>query len=143
MRWLFLAASVLATSVSCGAALADSVVATRTIRAMSIIGPQDVTLVEADIPGALSRAEDAHGLEARVAIYAGRPVRVADLSAPAIVQRNQPVSLEYRAGALVILAEGRSLARGAVGDEILVMNLSSRTTVSGRVGSDGRVRVGP
>lgn len=136
MRWLALL--LLPT-----AALAESVVATRTIRPQSVVGPEDVTVVEALIPGALDRAEAAYGLEARVAIYAGKPVRPDDLGAPAIVERNQPVGLLFQAGGLVILAEGRALGRGGVGDVIQVMNLSSRATVSGRIGADGRVLVGP
>lgn len=51
--------------------------------------------------------------------------------------------LSYRLGALEIRAEGRALSRGGVGDEIRVMNLSSRTTVSGRIAEDGAVHVGP
>ena len=43
---------------------------------------------------------------------------------------------------LRILTEGRALARGGVGDVIRVMNLSSRTTVSGRIAADGSVHVG-
>jgi flagella basal body P-ring formation protein FlgA len=56
------------------AASADSLVATRTIRAQSVIEADDVTLVAAEIPNALALAADAVGLEARVAIYAGRPI---------------------------------------------------------------------
>ena len=70
------------------------------------------------------------------------PLRPEDLGAPALVERNQIVSLVYRSGGLVILADGRALARGAEGDVIRVMNLASKTTVSGRVGPDGRILVG-
>ena len=121
---------------------ADSVVATRTIRAQSLIGPEDLTLVEAALPGAATDPGQAVGLEARVAIYAGRPVRLADLGPPALVDRNQVVPLIYRAGGLAILTEGRALARGSAGEVIRIMNLGSRTTVSGRIGPDGAVYVG-
>ena len=124
-------------------ALADSVVATRTIRAQTIITPQDVTMVDAAIPGALGAAEAAVGLEARIAIYAGRPVRAEDLGSAAIIARNQIVPIRFRAGALEILAEGRAMERGSVGDVIRVMNLGSRTTVNGRIEPDGQVQVGP
>ncbi len=124
-------------------ALADSLVATRPIRAQAVLTAEDVTLVDAEIAGALTDAAQAVGLEARVVIYPGRPVRAQDLGPPAIVERNQLVGLIYRAGSLAILTEGRALARGGVGDEIRVMNLSSRTTVTGLIGPDGRVIVGP
>ena len=123
-------------------ALADSVVATRTIRAQTVIGPDDLTLVAADLPGALTDPGPALGLEARVAIYAGKPVRSSDLVSPALVQRNQVVPLIYLSGGLAISTEGRALARGSEGEVIRIMNLGSRTTVNGRIGPDGAVYVG-
>ena len=124
-------------------ALADSLVATRTIRAHSVVQADDVTLVAAAIPGALTSPDAALGLEARVAIYAGRPIKSADLGPPALIDRNQIVTLAFQSGGLAILVEGRALARGGVGDVIRVMNLASRSTVSGHVTADGTVRVGP
>ena len=126
-----------------GMAMADSVVATRTIRAQSVVQADDVTLVAAAIPNALGNLTDAVGQEARVSIYAGRPILASDLGAPAVVDRNQIVPLAYQSGALAILTEGRALARGGVGDVIRVMNLASRSTVSGRISANGTVLVGP
>lgn len=123
-------------------ALGDALVATRTIRARSLVSQDDLTLVSAEIPGALSDPADAVGLEARVSIYPGKPVRLDDLRPPTLVERNQLVSLVYLSGGLAISAEGRALARGSDGDEIRVMNLGSRNTVSGRIGPDGTVYVG-
>lgn len=123
------------------AAAADSVIATRTLRAGTLIGPGDVALAAGDHPGALRRPEAAIGLEARVALYAGRPVAAGDLGPPAIVERNQIVTLIYRQGLLTITAEGRSLGRGGAGDRLRVMNLASRTTVVGRIAEDGTLHV--
>ena len=125
-----------------GPAMADSLVATRTIRAQTVIGPDDMALVDAALPGALDDPALALGLEARVAIYAGRPIRSQDLGAPALVDRNQLVSLIYLSGSLAISTEGRALERGAEGDLVRVMNLGSRTTVNGRIGPDGAIYVG-
>ena len=125
------------------AAIADSVVATRTIKAQSVVQMDDVTLAERAIPNALDNVASAVGQEARISIYAGRPILAADLGPPAVVDRNQIVSLVYQSGALAILTEGRALARGGVGDMIRVMNLASRSTVSGRIAADGTVLVGP
>lgn len=122
---------------------ADSLVATRNIRAQTVLGATDMALVAADIPGALPSVESALGLEARITLYAGRAIRPADVGPSAIVDRNQIVPLAYQAGGLAILTEGRALARGGVGDVIRVMNLSSRTTVTGRIGADGMVQVAP
>ncbi|NIR43626.1 MAG: flagella basal body P-ring formation protein FlgA, partial [Gemmatimonadetes bacterium] len=40
-----------------------------------------------------------------------------------------------------IMTEGRALQRAAVGETIRVMNLSSRTTVSGQVAPDGSIQI--
>jgi flagella basal body P-ring formation protein FlgA len=125
-----------------GMATAESVVATRTIRAQSILGPDDVTLVAAAIPGALPATADAIGLEARISIYAGRPIRPSDLGPASVIDRNQIVTLVFSTGGLNILTEGRALERGGIGDIIRIMNLGSRATVSGRISEDGRVHVG-
>jgi flagellar basal body P-ring formation protein FlgA len=123
-------------------ASAESLVATRTIRAKSLIAPEDLTLVSAELPGALSDPDQAIGLEARVAIYAGKPLRPGDLGPPTLVERNQLVTLVFLSGGLAISTEGRALARGAEGDAVRVMNLGSRNTVTGRIGPDGAVYVG-
>lgn len=124
-------------------ALADSMVATRTIRAQSVIGPDDIAMVAAEIPGALSTPELAVGMEARVTLYAGRPVHEADISAPALVKRNQLVTLVFQTAGLTIHTEGRALERGSLGDLVHVMNLSSHLTIQGLVAPDGSVSVGP
>jgi flagella basal body P-ring formation protein FlgA len=121
---------------------AESLVATRTIRAKSLVAPEDLTLVSAELPGALSDPAHAIGLEARVAIYAGKPIRAGDLGPPTLVERNQLVKLFFVSGELGISTEGRALARGSEGEEIRVMNLGSRNTVIGRIGPDGAVYVG-
>ena len=124
-------------------ALADSVVATRTIRAHSLLSAEDVTLVAMYIPDALTDTAAVIGQETRVAIYAGKPVQAAQIGPSAIVERNQIVPLAYSAGGLSILTEGRALARGGVGETIDVLNLTSRIKVAGLIGPDGVLRVGP
>lgn len=124
-------------------AQADTLIATRNVRAHAILAPGDVAVVAADVPGALTEPAQALGQEARVALYAGRPIRAGDVGPPALVDRNQIVPLSYSAGPLAIVTEGRALVRGGVGDVIRVMNLASRTTVSGRILPDGSVAVGP
>lgn len=123
-------------------ASAESLVATRTIRAKSLIGPEDIAVVSADLPGALSDPDLAIGFEARVSIYAGKPVRPGDLGPPTLVERNQVVTLVFVSGGLAISTEGRALARGSEGEDVKVMNLGSRNTVTGRIGPDGAVYVG-
>lgn len=125
-----------------GPAAADTLVAARTIRAQSQVLPGDITVLPGDGPAdALARPEAALGLEARVTIYAGRPLRAADLGPPALVERNQIVTLVFRRGPLTIQAEGRALGRAAAGDRLRAMNLASRSTIDGTVRPDGTVLV--
>lgn len=124
-----------------GSVQAASLIAAHAIPARSIISPEDVQLSARATPGALTAVDDAVGLEARVTIYSGRPVRAADLAPPALIERNEVVRLRFSTGSLIIEADGRALDRGGVGDTIGVMNLSSRSTVFGIVTSNGRVEV--
>jgi flagellar basal body P-ring formation protein FlgA len=128
---------------ACTTARAETLVAARTVRAQAILSDTDIVVVTETTPGALAFPDEAIGLEARVALYAGRPIRPDDLGPPSIIERNQIVPLVYAAGGLAIQTEGRALARGGVGDAIRVMNLASRTTVNGLILPDGSVQVGP
>ncbi|MEY8841725.1 flagellar basal body P-ring formation chaperone FlgA [Cribrihabitans sp. XS_ASV171] len=130
----------LALLLAAPGALADSVVPTRTIRPKEIIGPADVTLSQT-AQGSIADPGAVIGQEARVALYAGRPILPGDIGPPALVDRNDLVTLIYDTGLLTISTEGRALGRGAAGELIRVMNLSSRTTVSGRIRPDGSIEV--
>lgn len=123
-------------------AAADTLVAGRTIRAATVIAADDLALSADDVPGALQDPSDAIGLETRAALYAGRPIRPGDLRPAAVVERNQIVQIAWHRGSLAIRAEGRALGRGAPGEEIRVMNLASRTTITGTVGADAAIHVG-
>lgn len=129
-------------AAAAGPALADTLVATRTIRAQAVLTAADLALIETEVPGALADPGQAIGLEARTILYEGRPIRATDVGPAAIVERNGLVTLVFRRGGLTITAEGRALGRGGPGDRIQVMNLDSRTAVIGTIGEDGRVLVG-
>ncbi|SMY08231.1 flagellar basal body P-ring formation chaperone FlgA [Flavimaricola marinus] len=123
------------------AASAETLVASRTIPARTIIGPGDIVVTDATVPGAITSPDAAIGLEAKVALYAGRPVRAADLGPPAVVERNQIIPLIYANEILTISTEGRAMDRAGPGETIRVMNLSSRNTVSALIGPDGTAYV--
>jgi flagella basal body P-ring formation protein FlgA len=138
MRW-FLLSLALATSASAQ----ETVIAAGTIRGSAMIGPADVALIAGETPGALSDMADAVGMEARINLYPGRPIRPGDLREPAIVERNEIVSLRYNYGGLLVITEGRALDRASAGDTLRVINLASRQTVTATATSPGLVTVGP
>lgn len=124
-----------------GQTAAETVMAAHVIRPQSVITAQDLTVAHVEVAGALRDPADLIGQEARVALYPGRPIRPGDIGPPALVHRNQIVTLRFEQSGLTIVTEGRSLSRAGVGERVRVMNLSSRTTVTGRVGSNGTVTV--
>lgn len=119
----------------------ETVVAARPIRARSVIGPDDVTTIPGATPGALDAPDLAVGMEARTMLGQGRPIAAADLAPPAFVDRNQIVTMVFQRGGLSITAEGRAMARAAEGEAVKVMNLDSRTTVTGVAVAPGTVAV--
>lgn len=95
-----------------------------------LIEPGHLTLRDGEPdPGVLSSRAAAIGLESRVSLFQGRPIRASDLGPPTLIQRNAIVSLVFRRGTLSIHTEGRALDKGGMGDRIRVMNLDSRRTV--------------
>ncbi|MGI9394774.1 MAG: flagellar basal body P-ring formation chaperone FlgA [Boseongicola sp.] len=124
-----------------GPALAETLTTVRAVRPLTIIAAEDLAFLDQEALGAISSPGDVIGMEARVTLYPGRPIRPGDIGPPALVQRNQSVELLYARGGLVITTEGRALGRGAAGDRIRAMNISSRTTISGRVTARGAVVV--
>lgn len=133
--------SVLLIFLMTHSAWAEILVPVRTIRAKELITADDLMFKTIEAPGAFKNPSEVVGQEARVALYAGRPVRPGDIGPPALIERNDLVKLIFRNGSLTIATEGRSLGRGAEGEYIRVMNLSSRTTVTGRISNDGSVEV--
>jgi flagella basal body P-ring formation protein FlgA len=121
---------------------AEVVLAARTLRAGTQITAADIVVSPDAAPlGAASQPDQAIGQEARVTLYAGRPIPLSGLAPPALVERNQLVTLIFRRGGLDIRADGRALGRGAAGDEIRIMNLGSRSTIFGTIAGPALVTV--
>ena len=133
----------LALLLAAGPAAAEIVVAARTLPARSLIVAEDLELRALDVPGAITDMGQIVGMETRVALYAGRPIRPGDVGFPAVVERNAIVMLVLQSGSMRITTEGRALDRAGPGDVIRVMNLASRTTVTATIGIDGAAYVTP
>jgi flagellar basal body P-ring formation protein FlgA len=122
---------------------AQTIAAAQTIRSKSIITQTDLIVLATIVNGALTDADQVIGMEARTVLYPGRPIRPRDIGPPALVERNQIVTVTYVKGSLFISAEGRALGRGGLGERIRVMNLASRTTLFGTVTASGNIRIAP
>ncbi len=137
MRWIL----IILPFLYCATAQAEVLVAAKTIRANSVLSADDVAISPQSSQLGLTDPQDAIGMETRVVLYAGRPIRAEDLQSPALVNRNQIVPLVFQQGGLTITTMGRALDRGASGDIIRVMNMQSKSTLFGTVGQDGRITV--
>ena len=122
-------------------AAADIVTPARTLRPGTLISEADLRIVSGERDGVYDRLVDVAGQEARVALYAGRPIPFDAVGPPAVVQRNQIVALWFEAAGLSISTEGRAMERGGIGDRIRIMNLQSRSTLFGFVQPDGSIKV--
>jgi len=120
-------------------ACAEAPQAARIIRAGTTVAADDIAPADVTSTEALALI----GLQARVTVYPGRPMLPADFGPEQVIARNQPVTLVFHRGPLNIHAEGRALGQGGVGDSLRVLNIASRTTVTGSVQPDGTVAVLP
>lgn len=122
-------------------ALAQSVTVTRPVRAGDTILADNLAFGEVEDADGFADPRDIIGMEARVNLYPGRPVLVRDVGMPTVVERNSIVPLLFQRGGLTISLEGRALGRAGEGEPVRVMNLSSRSTVTGIATASGAVVV--
>ena len=83
----------------------------------------------------------AAGLAARHQLHPGQPLHDADLMKPALVQRNDIVTIFYEAPGINLTLRGQAQDAGALGDTINVMNTQSKRMLQGVVIGAGRVAV--
>src|SRR5664280_2499233 len=110
--------------------------AAATAEVVTLIRPLERAEIGRDLGG---KAEQAIGLAARAPMQPGRPLRVADLMKPELVQRNETVTLVYEVPGITLTVRGKAAEGGAEGDVISVLNEQSKRTVQGVVVGPGRV----
>lgn len=117
------------------AADTDDVTSTRALQRGAIIRDGDVRGPYAE--------EDYVGLELIRSVRAGAIMTPRHVRVPLQVKRNETVTLVFRHGPLTMETTGRALGEGADGDQISVMNTTSRKRVTGRIIGQGLVEVTP
>ncbi len=83
------------------------------------------------------------GQAARHQLRPGQPLRETDLMKPALVERNDMVTIIYEAPGIMLTLRGQAQESGGLGDTVGVLNLQSKRVVQGVVSGPGRVTVGP
>ena len=86
-------------------------------------------------------SEQVIGMAARNPMTAGRPLRLADLTKPPVVLRNETVTLTYQVPGITLTVRGKAAESGSEGDVISVLNEQSKRTLQGVVSGPGRVIV--
>lgn len=127
------------------AATAEVVTLIRPVERGEVIKDTDVVVerrARTDVgPELVKDADKVIGLAARAAMQPGRPLRVADLMKPEVVQRNETVTLVYKVPGIMLTVRGKATEGGAEGDVISVLNEQSKRTVQGVVAGPGQVVV--
>jgi flagella basal body P-ring formation protein FlgA len=85
--------------------------------------------------------ERAVGMQMRHSMRAGRPLRVADLVRPDLVQRDQTVTIIYQTAGIYLTTRGTALESGTEGDVVSALNAQSKRTITGVVTGRGQVTI--
>lgn len=122
---------------------ADAWYATHTLMPGDIVQPDDVVTKTPPrpLPDLLPSDRPVAGLEVKRRVYADRALTERDVGPRNAVKANTPVTVLFKAGALVLELQGRALESGALGDEVRVLNTDSSRTVRGVVTGDGMVEL--
>jgi flagellar basal body P-ring formation protein FlgA len=83
------------------------------------------------------------GMELRRPVPAGQPIRLADLTRPALVQRGSTVQMQLSSAGLSVSGQAVAIDGGAEGDRIRVQNVNSHALLMAEVTGPGQVRVMP
>jgi flagellar basal body P-ring formation protein FlgA len=122
----------------------DAVVLTRNVDRIELLKSSDIMIErrpKAEIGGDAATRDGALGMQLRRPMRAGQAIKVADLTKPDLVQRDQGVTLIYQTAGLYLTTRGKAVDNGTEGDVVNVINLQSKRTVSGVVTGRGQVTI--
>lgn len=82
------------------------------------------------------------GKMARRTLLPGEPIPMNAVDDPKLVTRGVQTAILFEEGGLSIIGIGIPLQSGALGETVQVKNVDSGRIITGRVQSDGRIRIG-
>ena len=129
---LIISAAIFATPLPNSALIANEV-----IRAGDTITLENTSPESGELSG---EDEALIGQQVRRTVYMGKAVTRSNTRAPFVVKRNQSVTVKYLHGALEITMSGRAMENASVGENVSIMNSSSRELINGIVTEEGWVR---
>jgi len=122
----------------------EAAVLTRDVERTDVLKASDVMIVrkpKAEIGGDPAVRDSVVGMQMRHSMRAGQALRVADLTKPDLVQRDQSVTVVFQTAGLYLTTRGKALENGTEGDVVSVLNLQSQRTVTGIVSGRGQVTI--
>ena len=126
-------------------ALAEMLIATRTLERGEVITESDVALARRDLAHQQGRycrsKKEVLGLRMKSTVRGNSPLRGDYLERVPVVNSGQLVTILVENEVVRITASGRAKGSGAVGDTIAVQNLTSQKELAGRVVDATTVRV--
>ena len=144
MKNAILAAFLILLPACAQAATVRVVVPARDIPRGDVIMESDLTYAIVDgnalMAGVPTKIEDVAGLQTRRVLSSGQPFRGDDVRRPIVVTKGQSVTMQFSAPGVELVAMGRAMTEGGVGDTVTVQNPASFRMVSATVISPGIVR---
>jgi len=119
-------------------------VLTRDVERTEVLKASDIVVERrprAEVGNDAAVRDQAVGMQMRHPMRAGRPLRVADLVRPDLVQRDQTVTVIYQTAGIYLTTRGKALDSGTEGDVVSVVNAQSKRTVTGVVSGRGQVTI--
>jgi flagella basal body P-ring formation protein FlgA len=126
-------------------ALVEMVVATRSLERGEVLEASDLTLALRDLAHTQGRflrfLDEATGLRVKIGVRANSPLRTDYLERVPLIKSGQMVIIVVENESVKITATGRAKGSGALGDTIMVQNLSSLKDLAARVVDANTVKV--
>jgi flagella basal body P-ring formation protein FlgA len=119
---------VLNRDIARGEVIADSDLAFGTVASTALMN------------GTVTNMDAARGMEARRALRAEKPFLASDMRRPVVVTRGQTVTMTFNAPGVDLVAMGRAMSEGGVGDTVTIQNPASFRMITGIVIAAGTVR---
>ena len=136
--------AVLLIASPAGAATVRIVVPAHDIARGDVIGESDLTYATVDgdalMSGVPTRMEEIKGMQARRVLAAGKPFRGDDVRRPIVITKGQSVTMQFSAPGVELIATGRAMSEGGIGDTVTIQNLASFRMIAATVIAPGTVR---
>lgn len=81
------------------------------------------------------------GMEAKRTLKAGQPLQAADVKAPSVIRKGDPVTLIYATQGVKLTVDGVAQGDAAKGDSLRVLNTYSKRTIDAVASGPGEARV--